>query len=133
MPGAWRRAKFEEEERSEIKDDTSSPRISKSIHNSCIVKSSENSTVSNDPAPSITASSLMFDEPLVKACTAVVQFIEAPFPKVTHVRQQEQKYTKWNLSMIRNKFVKEEYFFTLGKLEIYFSPLILLLCCEMCG
>ena len=120
MPGAWRRMKFEEAERSEIKEDTSSPHISKSIHNSCIVKSSENFTVNNDPAPSRTASSLMFDGPLVKTCTDVVQFIEAPFPEVTHVRQQEEKYAKWNLSMVRNKFVKKEYFFTLGKLEIYF-------------
>ena len=88
----------------------------------CIVNSSDNSTTNNESTSSMAVFLSMFQKPTPKPSTVVVQLIEAPFPKVPHVRQQDdEKDTKWNLAMIRNRFVKEEYFFMLGKFEVYFG------------
>ena len=133
FPGAWRRAKakLEEAERLEIKEDSSSPHIPQTINLPtlnednicCSVKSGENCTVNRDSALSISAFSPRFQKPLVKTSSVIVQFTEAPFPKVSHVRQQDEEYTKWNLPMVRNRFVKEEYFFMLGKFKYTGCPL----------
>ncbi len=136
LPGAWRRAKakLEEAERLEanqdvveIEEDSSSLHSSQASSlpkqsegdNPCIVNSNENSIVNNDSTISMAAFLGMFQKPILKPCTVVVELIEAPFPKVSHVRQQhnEEKDTKWKLPMIRNRFVKEEYFFMPGKLK----------------
>ncbi|CAB4026912.1 Hypothetical predicted protein [Paramuricea clavata] len=131
LPGAWRRAKtkLEEAERLEaqlevveIEENSSSLQGSQTSKlptqdeddNPCIVNSSENSTTNNVSTSSMAVFLSLFQKPTPKPSTMVVQLIEAPFPKVTHVRQQDdEKDTKWNLPMIRNRFIKEEYFFML--------------------
>ena len=62
----------------------------------------------------------MFERPSVKPCAEVVQLVEAPFPNVSHVRQEceESAGMGWHLPMVRNRFVKEEYFTCNGKLKL---------------
>ena len=126
LPGAWRRAKakLEEVERLEAtKDVVEIGEDSSSLQASDLPKqngdkpsnenSGENSMSNNDSALSMAAFFRMFQKPTPKPATIVVKLIEAPFPKISHVRQQgdEEKDAKWNLEMVRNRFVKEEYFF----------------------
>ena len=132
LPGAWRRAKAKLEEVEkleaatnvvEVQDDSRTFQTSDSLNqdnnNPSNVNPSDHSITNNNSALSMPAFFSIFEKAVPKPVAVVVQLIEAPFPKVSHVQQQndDMKDTKWKLPMIRNRFVKEEYFFEPRKFE----------------
>ena len=132
LPGAWRRAKakLEEVEKMEaatnvveVQDDSrtfqTSDLLKQDDNNPSIVKPSDLSVPNNNSAIGMPTFFSMFEKAVPKPVAVVVQLIEAPFPKVSHVQQQndDMKDTKWKLPMIRSRFVKEEYFFEPRKFE----------------
>lgn len=137
LPGAWRRAKAKLEvverleatlDAAEIEQDMSSDRGAQTsnlitepnMESPRIVISGGNSNANSDSIPwSMTAFMGMFEkETLAKPCV-VVQLIEAPFPKISHVRQLSvENEGMCKLPMVRNRFIREEYFIVPGKCEL---------------
>ena len=84
------------------------------------LNSSENSLTNNDLAISMAVFASMFKQQSTKPVSVVVHLIEAPFPKVSHVQQQEDGIDHmWKLPMVRNNFVKEEFFIMPGEFKVY--------------
>ncbi|XP_028395405.1 biorientation of chromosomes in cell division protein 1-like 1 [Dendronephthya gigantea] len=118
LPGAWRRAKSKLEEAEileadkeivEVKEDRSLQPIANAI-NSPVHCNSD--IPIDDSSASLNAFLSMFKKPTTKASPVPVQFVEAPFPKISHVQQKDEANDmKWNLPIVWNRFVKEDYFF----------------------
>ena len=68
-----------------------------------------------DSGESLKAFMGLFKPAAVRCSPIVIEFIEAPLPKVSHVRQVTDDWKeKWNLPMVTNRYIKKEFFISTG-------------------